>query len=348
MGGNALKTKPISRVSMEEYELICDFILKTIPGSYTIPQPEFKRDFGDIDILVTIEENPDLTKRMCQHFEIEEIDIVVHANILSFPFGLHLLSESQEKKYFQVDLICVDRAEIEFYLFYYSYGYMVLILDYFLRQINVRLTAKGLLFTVNSKIYGLVLQDINKSQHISHLDDQKMHITKNVKDICQFVGVSYDKYKQGFSNCEDVYQWINTSKWVYTSIEEGLLLRFPKEFVRRYVDYCSSEGCLTIPKMDGNCCEKEIRKVIVDLDLESFVRGIVEQRERSLARKQKFGGQVFLKLGTSEDKLKKTIFAFRSYIENENKVDIMDWVDKNDSDEVERVIISFLSTFTLS
>ncbi len=60
--------------------------------------------------------------------------------------------------------------------------------------------------------------------------------------------------------------------------------------------------------------------------------------QKSLLRKEKFSGKKFLELGIESRQIKKYLDDFKLYVETEYKIDFENWLDSNESLEIDRVI----------
>ena len=125
MGGHALKKVIASRINLIEYNKVkldlAEKFQNLLDIKFVIDVPN-KQDFGDIDVLYSLESSDliDIISLIKKLFN--PIEIVPNGPILSFSYSVINTNDNSiaSEKYFQVDLIYCKNIEMG--KFYFSYG----------------------------------------------------------------------------------------------------------------------------------------------------------------------------------------------------------------------------------
>lgn len=199
MGGNALKNTETIRIDREELDRIYLNVKTKLHrlDDDSLKLVKFykdKKDFGDIDILVKVENfilNETVQKYIRNIMEIEFgcKEIVVNGNCISVAIDQ-----------VQVDFIFVNVVDWEMANFFYSYNDMGLLLGKLAHYNRVKLGFDGLFFRMKD--------DENPDMLLF-----EELITVNPREICSFMGLSYSRWSQGFNNMEEVFDYVITSKF---------------------------------------------------------------------------------------------------------------------------------------
>ncbi len=135
-----------------------------------------KLSFGDVDLFVTVPLKPlDHTKHLGSS------ELTVNGNIMSCEF-----------RGYQVDIIEIPEDHMELARFFYGYGDTGMIFGMFVRNIGLKFGMAGL--TLKCETY-------------------KINLSHNLKPILEFMGLSYESWRQGFETQEDIFRFIKSSKY---------------------------------------------------------------------------------------------------------------------------------------
>lgn len=195
MGGNCIKNPYIRRYNTDEYFKLCDDVIRKISfGDNTwlsvevIPSYRNKESFGDMDILYsTFTERP-FTKNKIQEMFPDTKEIVVNTNVTSF-----------EYKEFQIDLIHVSNDIVDYAVNYFSFSDLGNLIGRIAHRFGLKHGHKGLF---------LPLRDgDNKFAEILLTDDYSTAL--------KFLDLDPVKFKQGFDDLEDIFQYVTSSKWFH-------------------------------------------------------------------------------------------------------------------------------------
>ena len=241
MGGNALKTIQTVRKPKSEYEEIKLIIISKLE-SYLLNHPNIKygliietpdkEDFGDLDILISGNDNEIF--EMINFFEPEEIQR--SGNIFSFNY-----------KDFQIDFLQVSPSQvnpsqvipsqvspsqvstslansIKMAQFFYNYGDIGAILGRIFSTYGFKFGQKGL------------------SLHLKNYGDSILFLSDDPSEICNYFNYDYQRWTQGFSKIEECFEWIISSKYFRKNIFFGGNFKVNKKsyqrpFYLKFLDY---------------------------------------------------------------------------------------------------------------
>jgi hypothetical protein len=169
MGGNALAVQCI-RANREVYEAVkTDVIarLRSYLDLYPIPEAPEKSDFGDLDILYTLDEVKDVTEIVRTVFNPAEIKR--NGTVNSFSYKL------DTGEYFQVDLIFTTNPTMS--LFYFSYGDYGSIVGRMVKPLGLSFGEAGLWTTYQG---------------------ERIVLSTEPATIADYLNLNYDEWKSGF------------------------------------------------------------------------------------------------------------------------------------------------------
>ena len=159
-----------------------------------------------------------------------------------------------------------------------------------------------------------------------------------------------DGWINGFSSKQEIFEWITNSPWFkkdyFRALDHGHRRRVNSRPM--YEDFLTfifaDEPELLILK--GNYSEY----IHLNLQIEAlehfdkvdiFKEEIIEI-EKKLLRKEKFSGKKFIKLGIKEKQISEYLNNFKQYIEIEYKINFENWLDSNESLEIDKVMEIFM------
>lgn len=195
MGGNALKTGSV-RLNREEFEELSGLACKKLEGFYSTkikPLLFFKEkeSFGDLDILI---EKPQkaykkaLERYLEKHFSVTEIVKNKAVWSIGVPVG--------EGRIFQVDLIHMKSKNFGTAYFYYSYNDLNNLVGKMYHKFGLKFGHEGVTYPLRTDNGGI---------------SKKIIICKDPRKIYNFIGLSYDKWKEGFNNLEEIFEFVVSS-----------------------------------------------------------------------------------------------------------------------------------------
>lgn len=192
MGGNALKPLETRRVPASEYESLTQEVLAQLKSLFPnavfwVPKAYHKKEsFGDIDIVghSLPEDHQDIVISKMQpkaHFK--------NSNVLSFEF-----------KMVQVDLIHIQKDHAHFTYRYFCYNDLGGLLHVLSKRLGFYIGQAGLVYKC-------------------HLDEDKNQLLDTIvvshdfDATLQFMGLSPERYAQGFETLEDIFQFVSSSRY---------------------------------------------------------------------------------------------------------------------------------------
>ena len=188
MGGNALSIKSI-RLSKDLYFKVSQDILAKLITAYpnslikVIPAYTNKESFGDIDILISSDYDPNIKA-------FEAFEIVKNGPLTSYG----IMVDSQPV---QVDLISVDRNNFDYKLNYLAFNDLNNLLGHIGKGIHLNYCEDGL--------YYYVLNGKSKFR--------KILITNDFSKTLSILGLDFEIFFKGFDNLEDIFQYAISSKY---------------------------------------------------------------------------------------------------------------------------------------
>lgn len=195
MGGNCIKNAHTRRYDADEYYSLCDDVIRKISfGDNTwlsvevIPSYRNKESFGDMDILYSTFTEKPFTKNKIHEMFPESKEIVVNTNVTSF-----------EYEEFQIDLIHVRNDIIDYALNYFSFSDLGNLIGRIAHRFGLKHGHNGLF---------LPLRDgDNKFAEILLTDDYSTAL--------KFLDLDPNRFKQGFDDLEDMFEYVTSSKWFH-------------------------------------------------------------------------------------------------------------------------------------
>lgn len=288
MGGNCLKNVYTRRYNADEYYVLCNEVIdKICIASDTwmtvdvIPTYRNKESFGDMDILYSTFTEKPFQKTTIQRIFPETKEIFVNINVTSF-----------EYKEFQIDLIYVNQETIDYALNYFSFSDLGNLVGRIAHRFGLKHGHNGLF---------LPLRDgDNKFAEILLTDDYSTAL--------KFLGLDSDKFKEGFDDLEDIFEFVTSSKWFHPdSYDLAELSHMHRTRDKKRVTY--QKFLEYIKDWDSEVIEINRNKQDYMEDIFNFFPGSGEQFRKVMAElammrnaKQKFNGEVVFELTGLKDK----------------------------------------------
>lgn len=303
MGGLALKNTFTRRYDRAEFDTISVELITMLEKDFKrVAMPLFyknKASFGDADILVSMENcNYNMRDYITAHFKPNEI--FHNGNCWSFDY-----------KELQIDLITVSAEHFDSNYNYLSYND----LGNYIGKI-----AHGFGFKYGQE--GLVYDHYFKGSNIG-----RVIVSKDYDKIYEFLGLDYNRWREGFDELEDIFKFISESKyfnWEYLQLENNNRINRERDAKRKsymsFLDY-----------IDKNCKDDNHRyqydkdkSVYVDKAAEFFpesnliteIRRMEYEECKALYIKSKFnGGEVMRRFGLKGKELGDAINGFKKMMD---------------------------------
>ena len=369
MGGHALKKVEASRIDINTYSNVKldlkEKFGKMLCLEFLIDVPN-KTDFGDIDVLYLVNYQIDICQLVKQLYN--PIDIVKNGNVCSFSYQLIL---NNEKKYFQVDLIACE--DLEMSRFYFSYGDLGGILGRIAQHIGLKFGSIGLwicpksetiekfldleenLYLKNNLYNKLALNNFEISSIINAQYDDIILTTKP-KVICEYFGLDFNKWINGFSSIDKIFEWICESKYFNINIFRAMSYEHrhranKRPMYQEFIQYISKNESINkiqeefiIEKGDSiNCININLQlETLEHFNKFEILKKSIILIYDDLIRKKKFNGKKFLNLGIVNKEINIFIKEFKKKIELEYEIEFQNWIDYNDFETIDLKICDFV------
>ena len=332
IGGLALKTTFTRRYDREEFDAISVELLDILKNDFSrVTMPLFyknKKSFGDADILVSMEGfNKDVREYIINTFNPNEI--FHNGNCWSFDY-----------KELQIDLITVSGDDFDTNNNYLNFNDM----GNFIGRI-----AQG--FGLKYGQQGLWYEHYFKGSNIARID-----ISKNYEDIFKFLGLSYERYLEGFDELEDIFEYIATCKFFnWKMFQMDKLNKINRDRNLKRKSYMSF-----LEWMDRNVADDEhlyqfdktqdeYNKMIAEAfpyaNLELEIRRVEYEYCKSLYVKSKFSGRTVMDTyGLEGKQLGEAMTGFKTFIENNSrKMSYDDFIIDNSIEDIHSTFNLYLS-----
>jgi hypothetical protein len=191
VGGNCIKTVPIRRYEKKEYEGLCIEVLdRLLEAGYcaeTTVAYGAKKDFGDMDVLYIMDSSKPMDHERIRKLFPESREINRNSDVFSFEF-----------RDFQIDLIGCQES-------WYDYAKIYFEGSDCLGNLVGKITRKfGLKHGHNGLFLPLRDGDREYAEILVNLDPRK---------TLEFVGLSLERYDQGFENLTDLFDYVISSPY---------------------------------------------------------------------------------------------------------------------------------------
>tara|TARA_R110000772_G_scaffold2410_2_gene8461 strand:- start:74394 stop:75389 length:996 start_codon:yes stop_codon:yes gene_type:complete len=326
MGGQAIKIA--RRVPRERFFKYVKEIIPMVENAFQTKVHMVngfteKEDFGDLDLLILDNDLQDKIKTIEKHFNPQEISTTNINQLISFNYNE-----------LQVDLIFTPQTNWETSKIFYEWGD----LGNFIGKLTNNF---GRLREHNFSLkYGY---DGFKCKIIHNGGIKNIFLTKDSKEVFRFLGLDFNRWKQGFKNREEVYDYIIGSKYFdHASFQWENLNSINKERNRRRPNYVHFleyiENHKIEPKWDKGYLYylNEIKEFFgVDLIEELEIIKSDEQNQEDV--KNKFNGNIVMKnypdikgenLGKSMSDFKSNFDNWESFVSNNSKETILKKFDE--------------------
>jgi len=317
MGGNAIKSIELRRLTRAEFEpYMKDVLLKlSTKFSYASPLRYYKNkpSFGDLDIIMNMNDDKgNVREILVELFNTREI----YKNDHTYSF------EYQE---FQVDLIFTTPEHIKTAEFFFAYNDINNLVGRIAHKFNLKFGNEGLHY---------VVRDHHGSLH------KRILISKDERKIYDFLGYSYDNFLQGFDEVEDIFKFVISTKYFnrdifnYENLNHQNRTRNRKRAnyagFLKYLDDSNNQQFYPFEK------DKDVYLNMIDeyFPESNFLKIFVKMRLEFIKQKElnsKFKGEMIMEitnlqgkeLGKFIESFKKDKLDFQGYLENSTEEKIL-------------------------
>jgi hypothetical protein len=303
MGGHALKTVQTVRLKKDDFlkiqqkvidifkfhEIIIDFI----------PYLRDKEDFGDLDVLWSNENNPEINMFEFIKKYFKPTETVVNSDVISFDLDN-----------FQIDIIKV--SNIKFAKFYFSYADFGSIIGKTVKKYNMSFGHNGF---------------------FSNVETTSFLLTDNVLEFCKFINIDFEIWKN-IKTKDDLFQFIISSRffnkenfkpnmfnYAYRKRikQRPLYLEFLK-FLEIDITILEKENDETNEELSDNSEEKETHKLEKEQKFNEAIKFFNKEKEvEDIKRKMeikrhnslKFNGVMLREKGFADKQIGAIIKAFK-------------------------------------
>ncbi len=339
MGGKALKNTITKRMDLTNYLRIKQYVISKLETEgyiiETINETPGKDSFGDLDLLYWIEPelNKDIRHDVIKLFKPNEI--VRNGNVCSWDF-----------EQFQIDLIkCSNLNEMAFSKFYFSYGDVGGILGRIC-------SAHGLKFGHDG--FRVVLFDQTVYPE-NPFDYKKTHteilLSDNPEKVCQFLGLNWNQYTSGFTNVNEIFEWIIKSK--YFSLD--LFNTFNAENIKRlkirpmYIKFIEYIGINKDKIYRGHQFSYNEQPVAIKyFNVEHLVEQVKKDLEIKKAVQNKFNGYYLIGLGYDGKQTGKIISDFKAKVTKDFGISWDQWIFESDVELIYKVLGDVINSCNFS
>lgn len=353
MGGKCLKKVICSRINLEDYNNIKKDLeikfSKYLEIKFTIEVPG-KIDFGDIDILYKYKLDEVNIIHLIQLI-YEPIEIVKNGPVCSFSYYFE-----ETNKYFQVDLILVE--DLEMSNFYFSYGDLGGIIGRITKNYCLTFGSTGLWANINEETKSKCINKYQLNFSVEHDSIIKSYIpfqmlTSDPKKICEYLGLNWEIWSNGFNSKEEIFEWICQSPWFEPNSFRVLLNHEHRHransrpMYQEFINYIyKDEDNLIIEKANiPNNINLNKNLQLESLEYFDKINNLINEFlpvEKKIIRKEKFNGKKLLDLGIESKQLNKYLDSFNIYIKSKFNLEFNDWLDLNNSEEINNVLKTFI------
>lgn len=191
MGGNAFDNTV--RLNVNDYLKTLNYIKNNINADCCdIPYVGLKSSFGDLDLIV--DNNINLTE-FEKRFKVN--GKVKNGNVVSYSINFF------DSYNFQVDLILTKKENFDISKFYFSYNDLNNLVGRIAHKFDLKFGFNGLFYVIK-----------NESGH--HCKD--VLLSKDPKEIYDFLGYNYSSYLNGFNSFIDLFEFVCSSKYFNADI----------------------------------------------------------------------------------------------------------------------------------
>lgn len=304
MGGLALKNTFTRRYEREEFEQLSKELMATLKDTFKrVEMPLFyknKQSFGDADIILSMEGfNGNMRTYIEDTFSPNEI--FHNGNCWSFDY-----------KELQIDLITVAGEDFDSNYNYLSYNDLGNYIGKIAHGFGLKYGQQGLTY----------------DHYFKGIKIGRILISKDYDKIYEFLGLSYDRWREGFDELEDIFSFISESKyfnWEYLQLENNNRVNRERDAKRKsymsfleYIDKnCKDDNHRYPYDKDKSVYLKQVADFFPEANIELEIRRMEYEYCKNLYIKSKFnGGELMRRFGLQGKEISEAIGSFKKAIES--------------------------------
>lgn len=331
MGGAALKNVVTRRYMRDEFEIISEELLSllgTVPEFEKVAMPLFyktKASFGDADILVGIDKPFDTRKYITETFKPQEI--FHNGNCWSFDY-----------KELQVDLITVPLEHFDSNYVYLGYNDLGNYIGRIAHALGLKFGQEGLWY-----------EHYFKGSNLG-----KIQVSKDFPKIFNFLGLSWERWVEGFDTLEDIFEYIAQSKYFnWKMFQLDKLNKINRDRNAKRKSYMSFLEWIDANVADENHeFEPQTPEIYLDLAMEEFgsyeivleIRKLEYFHCRKLYAQAKFSGaEIRRRFGFEGKELGDRIKAFKEWVVDDDTSFFEDYILENSTEVIFKEFDMFLN-----
>lgn len=321
MGGNALKHVGVIRATTEVMERIKDELrtmYKDILILHDVYSVKNKDTHGDVDILVEHLTSDDTMTVLKRIYNPEHI--VDNGSIISFAY-------KRDNNLYQVDFITSSNILKD--QFYLSYGIVGAIIGRMTTRNDLSYDG-GLKLQVSGRILNLI-----SNETMFHDRDMNggIRLTSDPINTCNFLGLNYDRWCQGFDNDNDLFEWIITCNLFKKSHFKTV------DVVRQQMlDWKSFSD-----EREDKVPYDVLNRVLTQYDITDRLHEIVAREKIKLNVKSKFSAHMIMEKGITGPKIGKCLKYIKDIYKGKDEFEA--WIYANDSETVQKVLLKHIDAF---
>jgi len=320
MGGNLFK---VGRVPKERYFEIVSTLKpvldKHFGDRYRIPVAYTeKADYGDVDIILdagVVMNKPNWKKELTRDLGVTQTKSV--RNVFSMLY-----------MDFQTDVFLVATKRLDSTNNFMSYNILGNLIGRIYHKFNLRYGEDGLFY---------VLRGFNN--HIS----REISVTRDMEQMLTFIGLSYERWKQGFKNLNEIFEYVISSKYFCSNSYDPAYSIVRRKIERpdfvKFLDYLEQN------KIEKNFPFAKPKEIYLDeidaffgTDLKTEFAEHVKRQEMLEKISKKYNGNVVMGLlGLDGETLGKFMGRYKKYRGDSFEYFMLNSTKK----EIEEDIVSF-------
>ncbi len=329
MGGKLFN---LGRVERKKYiqieQKVSEYLSQKIgTDAYRIPRYYHqKADFGDLDLLVSLQKNGAFGWSAFKQAIIQEL------HIKDFKSVGNILSISYEG--LQVDFFETSAENLDIMYHYLSFNDLGNLLGKIFHRFNLKYGQDGL-----SYVY----------RHSEGNYKKEKIISRDFKKIIAFIGLKYSTWQQGFEGLEDMFEWLLSSPYFtsspYLQPAPNTLKRIrERPTMQAFIDYLEDKQIQREYPFHRN---KEVYLPLIDIYFSesNLINWMIEEQEKERITKeihQKFNGNLVLNLlpELNTKNLGAFIVGFKNQATN-----FKHYILRNTEAQIQKDILEFYQTF---
>lgn len=207
MGGNLLKKVGVERKSAEEYRKIVGIVISNLKEIFPsikmaeIKAYEEKDSFGDADILVEYDDLPG------NWIDIIKLKLNPTEFISNRSNGGRKASQEVHSFDFmnlQIDLIMAPKDLFDFSMNYLSFNDLGNLMGVIAHNMGLKYGSSGLMAPLRAQGDGHQYAEVA--------------VTKSSEEAIRFLGYDFDRFRKGFRNLEEIFEFVISSEFIERKI----------------------------------------------------------------------------------------------------------------------------------